>query len=61
MKLLYAIAKRKSPSFIQSPDPQIGAWILNFSYLLESFEFGGWLAEKEYESAGAPAKKLRDA
>jgi len=47
MKLLYAIAKR--------------AWILDVSYIYESFEFGGWLAEKEYESAGAPAKKLRDA
>jgi len=47
VKVLYALARR--------------AWILDAAYLYSSFEFGDWVAEKDFESKAYPEKKLRDA
>jgi len=46
IKALYALAKR--------------AWILETGYVYSSYEFGDWIAEKDYECSSFPSKKLRD-
>ena len=39
----------------------IGAWVLKPSFFYDSFEFGDWVAERDFEVEDFPSKQQREA